>query len=169
MWEGRAWRLHAARYAPADPGGSYRVSGRYNRGRDFFEEDEVFPALYLATAPEVSLGEKQRHLTKGNLPRMRKQVLSEFRIRLHTVYDLSNPEEFGLDSKDLTEDRDYSLPQNLAMVLRERGAEAFLVPSATLLGTNLVVFPDRLRGESGLEILDSRPTRLYVEETGERD
>ena len=100
---------------------------------------------------------------------MRNQVLSEFRVRLQAVYDLSNPEEFGLNSKDLIEDRNYSLPQSLASALRHRGAEAFLVPSATLLGSNLVVFPDRLRDESSLEILDSRPTRLYVEEAGKGD
>lgn len=165
---GRAWRLHAARYAPDDPGGSYRVSERYNRGRDFFDEDDVFPALYLATAPEVSLGEKQRHLTSGNLPRMKNQVLSELRVRLQAVYDLSRPEEFGIDTKGLIDDREYSLPQSLSAALRERGAEAFLVPSATLLGNNLVVFPDRLRDGSSLEVFESRKTRLYVEGSDER-
>lgn len=124
--------------------------------------------MYLATAPEVSLGEKQRHLTSGNLPQMKNQVLSEFHVRLQEIYDLSNPQELGINSKDLIDDRDHSLPQSLAAALRERGAEAFLVPSATLLGTNLVVFPDLLRDPSSLEILDSRKTRLYVEGPGER-
>lgn len=168
VWEGRAWRLHAARYAPDDPGGSYRVSGRYNRGKDFFGEDEVFPALYLATSPEVSLGEKQRHLTSVNLPRMKNQVLSEFCVRLQAVYDLSKPEELGIDGKGLADDHDYSFSQSLSAALRQRGAEAFLIPSATLLGINLVVFPDRLRDRSSLEILESRRTRLYVEGPDER-
>lgn len=149
---GKAWRLHASRYAPDDPGGSYRVSGRYNRGRDFYRVDDVFPALYLATAPEVSLGERQRHLTSGNLSQMRNQVLSEFRVRLQAVYDLSEPEELGIDGQSLIDDRDYSFPQSLSAALRERGVEAFLVPSATLLGSNLVVFSDRLQGESSLEL-----------------
>lgn len=157
------WRLHASRYKADDPGGSYRVSGRYNRGRDHFAEEEVFPALYLATAPEVCLGEKQRHLVSGNLPKMRNQVLSELQVRLHNVCDLSSPEEFGFDAATLIEDHDYTFPQSFSAALRRRGAEAFLVPSATPLGTNLVVLPDRLREGSSLEVLQSKPTRLYVE------
>lgn len=167
VWEGKAWRLHAARYAPDDPGGSYRVSGRYNRGRDFFEEDAIFPVLYLATAPEVSLGEKQRHLTAGNLPQMRNQVLSEFHVRLQAVYDLSNPEGLGIEGEDLTDDHDYTFAQSLSAALRRRGAEGFVVPSATLLGSNLVVFPDRLRDGSILRVSRSSRTRLYVEGSGE--
>ncbi len=186
-WEGRVWRLHASRYKADDPGGSYRVSGRYNRGRDHFAEEEVFPALYLATAPEVCLGEKQRHLVSGNLPQMRNQVLSELQVRLQNVCDLSSPEEFGFDAATLMEDHNHTFPQSLGAALtapekffrmldhnhtfpqslgaalRQRGAEAFLAPSATLLGTNLVVLPDRLREGSSLEVLQSNPTRLYVE------
>lgn len=162
-WEGRVWRLHASRYKADDPGGSYRVSGRYNRGRDHFAEEEVFPALYLATAPEVCLGEKQRHLISGDLPQMKNQVLSELQVRLQNVCDISSPEEFGFDAATLMEDHDHIFPQSLSAALRQRGAEAFLAPSATLLGTNLVVLPDRLREGSRLEVLQSKPTRLYVE------
>jgi hypothetical protein len=60
-------------------------------------------------------------------------------------------------------DHDYSIPQSVSAALRNRGAEALLVPSATLLGANLVVFPDRLLDGSNLEVLASRETRLYVE------
>ena len=102
-------------------------------------------------------------MTSLNLPQMKNQVLSEFRVRLQTVYDLSKPEELGIDHRDLVDDRNYSFPQSVSAALRNQGAEAFLVPSATLLGINLVVFPDRLRDGSSLEILESRKTRLYVE------
>lgn len=99
---------------------------------------------------------------------MRNQVLSEFRVRLQAVYDLSNPEELGIDSKHLIDDHDYTFPQSLSAAFRKRGAEAFLVPSATLLGSNLVVFPDRLRDGSSLTASGSRRARLYVEEADER-
>lgn len=99
---------------------------------------------------------------------MKNQVLSELRVRLQAVYDLSRPEEFGIDIKGLIDDREYSLPQSLSAALRERGAEAFLVPSATLLGNNLVVFPDRLRDGSSLEVFESHKTRLYVKGSDER-
>lgn len=155
--------MHASRYSADDPGGAYRYSGRYHRGEDLFGEEEVFPALYLATTPEIALGEKQRHLTSANLPRMRNQVLSEFRISLQAVCDISMPEEIGISGEALIDDHDYSLPQGVAAALRSRGAEALLVPSATLLGTNLVVFPDRLLEGSTLAVVAARATRLYVE------
>lgn len=166
-WESTVWRMHASRYVADDPGGSYRVSGRYHRGRDHFDEDEVFPALYLATVPEVSLGEKQRHLTSGTLPQMRNQVLSELHVCLQEVRDLSGPEEIGICRAALMDDYDYSFSQSVSAVLRSRGAEALLVPSATLLGENLVVFPDRLLEGSSLQVLANRPTRLYVEPQSE--
>ena len=141
---------------------AYRVSGRCNRGRDFFGEDAAFPVLYLATAPEVAMGEKQRHLTSGNLPQVKNQVLSEFRVRLQAVYDLSTPEEVGIDSEILLKDHDHSFSQSLSATLRDRGAEALLMPSATMLGNNIVVFPDRLYDGSSLEVVRTRRTRLYV-------
>jgi RES domain-containing protein len=155
--------MHSSRYSADDPGGAYRFSGRYHRGKDLFAEDEVFPALYLATAPEVTLGEKQRHLTSASLPQMKNQVLSELRVSLQAVFDLSMTEEVGISSGALMDDHDYSLPQSVSAALRDRGAEALLVPSATLLGANLVVFPDLLLDGSNLEVLDARATRLYVE------
>jgi predicted amidohydrolase len=79
------------------------------------------------------------------------------------VCDLSTPEEVGISSEALMDDYDYSFPQSVSAALRDRGAEALLVPSATLLGANLVVFADRLLDGSSLEVLASRATRLYVE------
>jgi RES domain-containing protein len=67
-WEGRVWRTHKRKYAAANPGGARKVSGRYNRGLDRFPEAESFPALYLATSPEVCLGEVFRHVTPKLLP-----------------------------------------------------------------------------------------------------
>ena len=155
--------MHSSRYSAEDPGGAYRYSGRYHRGGDLFGEDKVFPALYLATAPEVTLGEKQRHLTSTNLPQMRNQVLSEFHISLQAVCDIRAPEEVGIPGEALIDDHDYSFPQSVSAALRHRGAEALLVSSATLLGANLVVFPDCLLEGSSLEVVASRTTRLYVQ------
>lgn len=162
-WEGTAWRMHASKYFADDPGGAYKYSGRYHRGEDLFGKNEVFPALYLATAPEVTVGEKQRHLTSTSLPQMRNQVLSKLRISLQAVCDLRVPEEAGISRKALIDDHDYSFPQSISVALRDRGAEALLVPSATLLGDNLVVFPDLLLKGSSLEVAATQETRLYVD------
>jgi len=48
--------MHKRRYRAEASGGARLVSGRYNRGLDGFPEGETFPALYLATGPEVCLG-----------------------------------------------------------------------------------------------------------------
>lgn len=156
--------MHAARYGAEDPGGSYRVSGRYHRGGDHFEAAEVFPALYLATAPEVCLGELQRHLTAAMLPRLNSYLLTELRVSLGAVLDITLPEKVGLATKDLMHDTEYYLTQAIGAAARELGAEAILVPSASRLGTNLVVFTDRLRPGSILEGVSSRAPRLYVED-----
>ena len=163
-WEGSAWRMHAARYPAEDPGGSYRVSGRYHRGGDYFHRSEVFPALYLATAPEVCLGELQRHVTADMLPLLNSYLLTELRVGLEAVLDLTLPGKVGLEPTDLMHETDYSLTQALGASAREVGAEAILVPSATRLGSNLVVFTDRLRPNSVLEGISSRAPRLYVGE-----
>lgn len=155
--------MHASRYSAEDAGGAYKYSGRYHRGGDLFGENEVFPTLYLATAPEVTVGEKQRHVTSESLPQMRNQVLSELRISLQAVCDLRAPEEVGISREALMYDHDYSFPQSISVALRDRGAEALLVPSATLLGDNLVVFPDLLLEGSSLEVSATHETRLYVD------
>ena len=59
---------HKRRYRAEGPGGACLASGRYNRGLDGLSEGETFPALYLATGPEVCLGEIYRHLTPELLP-----------------------------------------------------------------------------------------------------
>lgn len=156
--------MHAARYGAEDPGGSYRVSGRYHRGGDHFEASEVFPALYLATAPEICLGELQRHLTAAMLPRLNSYLLTELRVSLGAVLDITLSEKIGLAPEDLMHDTEYSLTQAIGVASREVGAEAILVPSASRLGTNLVVFTDRLRPGSILEGVSSRAPRLYVED-----
>ena len=84
-WEGHVWRMHKQKYSATDPGGSRMVSGRYHRGLDQFPEDQVFSALYLATSPEVCLGELYRHITPELLPSLNNYRLSKLFVRLMTV------------------------------------------------------------------------------------
>jgi len=51
----------------------------------------------------------------------------------------------------------------LGCVALDAGAEAILVPSATRLGENLIIFPDNLQASSRVEVVDYRHPRLYVE------
>jgi RES domain-containing protein len=161
-WQGSAWRAHKRKYPATDPGGSLRVSGRYNRGADHFSEREVWPALYLSLAPEVCLGEVLRHISAELLPLLNDYRISQLRLQLAVVVDCRDLRTVGLTLDGLCPDTDFSAAQQLAAVAIARGAEAILVPSATRLGDNLIVFPCNLRPSSTITLVASRDTRLYV-------
>jgi len=161
-WAGRAWRFHARRYEPLDSTGSLLVSGRYNRGSDQFPEDEVFAALYLALSAEVALGEIVRHISPQLASKFNDMRLTEIEVELAAVLDCRDVTALGLALGDLVRDYDFTLTQELAQVAIDRDAEGILVPSATALGDNLILFPDRLRASSRLTVVDSRDPRLYV-------
>ena len=162
-WEGSVWRMHKRKYSADDPGGSHKVSGRYNRGLDRFPEDESFPALYLAIGPEVCLGEIQRHVTPKLLPLLNDFHLSELSIRVEAVVDCRDPARLGLRPGGLVHDTNYEATQAVGAAAFADGLEGLLVPSATHLGDNLILFPTNLRADSQFEVVSSRDPRLYVE------
>jgi RES domain-containing protein len=155
--------MRKRRYRADDPGGARRVSGRYNRGLDRFSEGESFPALYLATAPEMCLGEVYRHVTPELLPALNDFRLSELSVGVGEVLDCRYPEALGLELEHLVHDTDYEATQVIGAATRERGLEGMIVPSATRLGDNLILFPENLRAGFRVEIVPSRDPRLYVE------
>ncbi len=161
-WEGRLWRMHKRRYRAEDPGGARLVSGRYNRGLDRFPEGEIFPALYLATAPEICLGEVYRHVTPELLPSLNDFRLSELSVSLHRVADCRDPSALGLTLDHLSHDTDYEATQSLGAAAHSLGLEGLLVPSATGLGANLILFPQNLPQGSRLTVVSGRDPRLYV-------
>lgn len=162
VWKGTTWRFHRHAYSPTDAGGSLLVSGRYHRGADEFSRSDAWSALYLALAPEASLGEVLRHFSPGLLPRLSEYRLTEIAVDLEAVLDCRDETAFGLAKGDLTKDYDFARSQTLAAAAIGVGAEAILVTSATGLGDNLVVFPAQLRHSSTLSVLGSRDPRLYV-------
>lgn len=139
------------------------VSGRYHRGADLFRPEESWAALYCGLAREVCVGEIVRHMDADLLPLLNDYLLTELHIELSAVADYRDLASIGLTRDALLVDYDVDVPQRLAAVARERGAEGLIVPSATLLGDVLVIFPDRLRDGSKLEALGSTAMRLYVE------
>ncbi len=161
-WEGRLWRTHKRRYRAEDPGGARLVSGRYNRGLDRFPEGATFPALYLATAPEICLGEVYRHVTPELLPSLNDFRLSELSASLQRVADCRDASALGLTPEDLAHDTDYRATQSLGAAADARGLEGLLVLSATGLGDNLILFPQNLLAGSPVRVVSSRDPRLYV-------
>jgi RES domain-containing protein len=161
-WRGTAWRMHRRKYLATDPGGSLKVSGRYNRGLDQFALEQTWPALYLAIAPETCLGELLRHVTVEHLPHLNDYRLSELSLDLEVICDCRDMSAIGLAPADLWHDTDFRVTQELAASTIARGAEGMLVPSATRLGDNLVLFPTQLRPTSLISVIGSRDPRLHV-------
>lgn len=161
-WKGRAWRFHRRTYGATDAGGALLVSGRYHRGSDQFPRSEAWAALYLALSPDVSLGEVLRHFSPQLLPQLNEYRLSELEVELEAVLDCRDAAAFGLSPEDLIRDYDLAITQEIAAAAIAQGAEGILVPSATGLGDNLVVFPAQLHRTSRLAVVGSRDPRLYV-------
>jgi RES domain len=149
-------------YEATNHGGSLRFSARYNRGADQFPPEQTWPALYVALSPEICLGEILRRLRPEDLANLNEYRLTELEIRLDAALDCRDPEAIGLSLSDLVDDRDFSVPQQVAAAAIARGAEGILVRSATGLGDNLVIFPNQLLPRSSLSVIGSRDPRLYV-------
>lgn len=162
-WEGSVWRMHKRKYAATDPGGSRMVSGRYNRGLDRFSENRVFPALYLATSPEICLGEMYRHVTPELLPSLNDYRLSELTVQLQAIVDCRDPNLLGLSFDDLIHDTEQDTTQSIGAAAFAKDLEGILTVSATRLGDNLIVLPAQLGIGSRIEVVSSRDPRLYVE------
>jgi hypothetical protein len=132
-WLGSAWRMHKRKYPATDPGGSLKVTGRYNRGADKFPLGETWPARYLSCSPEVCIGEIIRHISSpAQLAALNDFLLSELRLRLQFILDCRDERALGLAPHDLLHDTDYAISQALASAAVARGAEALWVPSARL-------------------------------------
>lgn len=161
-WNGRAWRFHRRRYEATDAAGSLRVSGRYHRGTDQFPPAETWAALYFGLSPAVPLGEVLRHFSPAMLPQLNEYRLSELDLTLTALLDCRDAAVLGLSAADLLRDHEFALTQEIAAAAIAQGAEGLLVPSATGLGDNLVLFPTHLYGASRLVVVESRDPRLYV-------
>jgi len=135
----------SARYrdALASDQGAYLAGGRYNA-------PETFGALYLGESPETCRAE----LARQGRPARARFVLGAFRVTLSKVCDLTDPavlRALGVARDDLVRD-DWTMTQALGALIREAGFEAALVPSVAGPHVNLVIFADRLGGESEVRV-----------------
>lgn len=82
------------------------------------------------------------------------------------MLDCCDPSVVGLTTEDLCDDFDYTLTHQLARAAVAVGAEGILVPSATCLGNNLILFPKNRRKGSMLIARDAVDPRIYVNRAG---
>lgn len=152
-WQGHVWRIHRNRYHATDSSGSLIVSGRYNQGADSFPPDDRWPVLYTATAPDVALAEAWRYIDPDLIDAIKDARRSEIEIALSLTLDCRDVVARGIPEDALLDDRDYEAGHVLGRVVAERGAEAMLVPSATRLGDNLIVFTRNLRPGARVDVV----------------
>lgn len=156
-WQGDAWRAHGSEYAATDATGARLKTGRFHRAADLFPDGPTWPVLYLALARDVCLAEVIRNATALPLRRYR---ITRLRLALTAILDCRDVATLGISLDALLNDVNLDPPQELAAVAIARGAEAIIVPSATLLGDNIVLFIDQLRADSAMQALDYVEPRL---------
>src|SRR4051794_17546588 len=161
-WTGDTWRNHGRRYQATDPGDTRIVSGRYHRAPDLFPAGRCWPALYVSLTDGGAIAELTRRLEPTNLAGLNNRRLTRMRVALSIVIDLRDPSVIGLATSDLVDEYDYSVTQAIAEAAVQRRIEGLLVPAASLLAGNLVVFVDNLTSSSTLEPLDWIDPKLYV-------
>lgn len=146
--------------------GSRIHGGRYNR-------KGAFEAFYLADTQETALYETEAIFKFAGIVvgvRQPPRVMLSLEYDLHDIVDLralTTLEGLGVTIADLKQPWKLAQAENRPVVTQLIGAaaravdiEALLVPSARVdAGTNLVVFPDRLRKKSSINIfVGNEPT-----------
>jgi hypothetical protein len=159
---GRVWRTHWRQVAATDWSRTLRTTGRYHRGLDQFAAQQVWPALYTSLAPETAIWEMVRRSVVRNIAYLRNNVLSELEVDLSNVLDLADPAVVALAPAELT-GSDLRLCHELAATSHALGFEALVVPSAALLGSNLVLFPRNLPEPSPIRLVRSTELPLDLD------
>lgn len=124
--------------------------GRYNTPGQF-------GALYLSRTIKGCEEE-----VKGRPAGPKKYVVGKIKVTVGRVCDLTDPEtlkKLKITKDQLTTD-DYMVTRVLAEIARNAGFEALIVPSAVGNFNNLVVFTDRLTGNSRVELKETTPLDL---------
>ena len=148
-----ACRHISSQYEPLDSSGSLKAGGRWNPTGEY-------GALYSALEEETAIAELHRLAQRQglNLDDLAPRDLVSIRVSLSKVLDLTDKkilEQIEIEELDIV-GNDVSLCLEISRLARAAGFEAILAPSATKKGSVLVVFPDRLRPASRLEVVGKK-------------
>lgn len=137
-------------YEALDSSGSLRVGGRWNPSGEF-------GVLYTAFDEETAFAELDRLAQRQGLDvgHLAPRDLVSIRVSLFKVLDLTDKailEQIGIIENEIL-GNDISLCLEISRLAHRAGFEAILALSATRRGRVLVVFPDRLRSSSRLEVV----------------
>jgi RES domain-containing protein len=150
------WRCHHRSRAALNAEGSLAGNGgRFNAGVDS-DVKPPFRALYSSVESAAALLEVVRHLGYRTADRRAVVALDEIAMRVLTQISVDLQRVFDWraepDLRDNLSRMSYRYTQLLAAAAFKRGAEGILVPSATGIDVNLVVFVDNLDENSAIEV-----------------
>jgi RES domain-containing protein len=154
---GRAWRCHHRSRSVLNAEGSLAAGGgRFNAGVDS-DVKPPFRGLYASIESAAALLEVVRHLGYRSPDRRHVVALDAIAMRVLTQIDVELQRVFDWRAEPgLRENLNhvsYRQTQQLAGAAFGAGAEGILVPSATGIDTNLVVFVDNLGDGSRIEVV----------------
>ncbi len=130
-----------------------------------FPIEQTWSALYTSLGPEIAISEMVRHTSAPALPYLNSYRLSELAIvELTPVLDCRDVAAIGLTLNDVWHPKDYEPTQAITAAAMARGCQGILVPSATCLGDNLIIFTDELHDlDHQIRLVGSRVPCLYVD------
>ncbi len=143
----------SSQYDTLDSSGSLRAGGRWNPKGEF-------GALYTALDEETALAELLRLAQRQGLTLddLAPRDLVDVQVSLTKVLDLTDKkilEQIGVKENEIVSN-DVSLCLDISRLAHRAEFEGILAPSATKKGPILVVFPDRLRPSSRLEVMGKK-------------
>jgi len=150
------WRCHHRSRAALNANGSLAgIGGRFNAGADS-DVKPPFRALYTSIESAAALLEVVRHLGYRS-PDLRDVVaLDDIAMRVLSQIDIELRRVFDWRSEPLLRENlshaSYRQTLQIAAAAFNREAEGILVPSATGIDANLVVFVDNLDDSSRIDV-----------------
>lgn len=150
--KGRFFRMVRAEDAEEilSTGPSFAYGGRYNKRGEF-------GALYLSDDARTCEQEKLKQVS-GQRELLPAQMIGSIEIDIKGVVDLSdqaNLKKLGIGLKDLTDEVNRVVPQDIGDLARKIDVPALLVQSVAALGKNLVIFEEALtRSDCRLRVLN---------------
>jgi RES domain-containing protein len=156
-WSGRVWRCHHRSRAAVNADGSLGgIGGRFNAGVDSGVKPP-FRALYASIESAAALLEVVRHLGYQSADRRDVVALDDIAMRVLTQIDVELKRVLDWRRESVLRENlrhvSYRETQQLAAAAFNRNAEGILVPSATGIDANLVVFVDNLDHSSRIDVI----------------
>ena len=144
-WRGEVFRHMFADYKP----------DRENRAGARWNPPET-PAIYTSLTREVGLAEAEFHISQQPVRPSAKRTIYRIHVTLASVVDLSDRSRlatFGISDDELVS-LDHRACQRVGGAIEWLDNDGLLVPSARAAGVNLIIFPNRQKGDYEFRVID---------------